>query len=144
MKWLCFLFFSSFTIFYVWNGKDFYSKKQWLLFGLKFISCLLMAIIATVIAKEALRIWPSMSAVTVKFALLVTFSSIIAVLMAKLLVLLICFIFNKIDRLHRIHNADNYKDLSKLTSRFASSFLIGAKILVSLGFILIFYGYWLS
>lgn len=144
MKWLAFLIFLILTLKYIWDGKDFYNEKEWVRFRLRFVIFYAGVFLLALLTKVFLTIIPIANYASVKDFLLKFSISFLAILSAKLLVLLLCFIFSRIMNLHKIYNKGHYESLSRQANKFSKGLLILAKILVSLGSVIVFYGIWLA
>lgn len=61
MKILACFFFWIVTVYYVWNGKDFYNNKEWAGFGKMFISILAGIVVLAFVLKGLVLIVPGFS-----------------------------------------------------------------------------------
>ncbi|CCG88421.1 hypothetical protein [Erwinia piriflorinigrans] len=144
MKWLGFLFFLTVSLLYIWNRKDHFSKKSWLLFGLSFIGVIIGTIIFGFALKNIMLVWPVITVSTAKFLTMAVGASFTAVLAMKFLVVMLCTMFLGFMRFHKKYNSENYQAFSSLSNVFSPSLLILVKCVVSCGSVLIFYGIWLA
>lgn len=144
MKYIGFLFFALITIRYIWNGKDFFGKKEWVNFGLRFVGVAVGIAVLGFIIKGSLAAFPDFSRATAKFILVGFSVSSIMVLGLKYLVVMMCAIFGKIMNFHKVHNQENYKSLSGLTNEISPPLLTFLKCLLSVVSVIIFYGIWLA
>ncbi|WP_338560836.1 hypothetical protein [Erwinia sp. E_sp_B04_7] len=144
MNVIAFLFFLAVAVYYVWNGKDFYKKKDWVGLGKKFIAVLIGVVILAFVLKGLVEIIPGFSNNTAGDLMEKIGMSFIMVLGMKFLIVMLCAIFSRIMDFHRIYNAKNYQKFSPLTIKVAPALLIVAKCIVSLGSVVIYYGIWLA
>ncbi|MFL7890210.1 hypothetical protein [Enterobacter pseudoroggenkampii] len=144
MHWFFFILFMIWTLALIWNGKDLFNKKQWLLAGLMFV----LVLVATVVIGFTLK-WlaQSMSLFTVataKHYSIILSMSFLCVWGLKITVVLLCTLFSGIMGGHKRYNAENYEKLSSMTRAVAPGLLIFAKSLITLGSFLMFSGLWLK
>ncbi|EHN8866192.1 hypothetical protein I4B32_003006 [Enterobacter hormaechei] len=144
IQWLFFILFMMWTLALIWNGKDLFSKKQWLLAGLMFV----LVLVATVVIGFTLK-WLALSmslfsVATAKHYSIIFSMSLLCVWGLKVTVVLLCTIFSGIIRGHKKYNAENYEAVSSITRVIAPGLLIVAKSVVSLGSVLMFSGLWLK
>ncbi|EXU77411.1 hypothetical protein ABW286_22855 [Erwinia papayae] len=144
MRTTGFIFFIFITLWYLWAGKDFFNKKDWLLFFLKFIGVLILTVIFGFMLKFLMSVWSGLSLSTAKELTSKFGASLSVVLGMKFLVVMLCEIFSRIMGFHQKYNQENYNGLSSLANKFSSPLLILAKCVVSCGSMLIFYGIWLA
>ncbi|WP_163306412.1 hypothetical protein [Enterobacter ludwigii] len=145
MKFLGFIIFSLVALTYIWNGKDNFNKKEWVVFFVK-LSFILVGTFILVFVLIGLReIFPSMTKEDGELVLIVIPPSFVTLLLAKFFVVMLCSIFETIMRFHQRYNTvKNYSILSSLENRYGPKLLLLAKCLASFGCILIFYGIWLA
>ena len=145
MKFLGFIIFSLVALTYIWNGKDNFNKKEWVVFFVK-LSFILVGTFIMVFVLIGLReIFPSMTKEDGELVLIVIPPSFVTLLLAKFFVIMLCTIFETIMRFHQRYNTEqNYSILSSLANRYSPGLLLLAKCLTSFGCILIFYGIWLA
>lgn len=145
MKFLGFIIFSLVALTYIWNGKDNFNKKEWVVFFVK-LSFILVGTFILVFVLIGLReIFPSMTKEDGELVLIVIPPSFVTLLLAKFFVIMLCTIFETIMRFHQRYNTvKNYSILSSLANRYGPRLLLLAKCLASFGCILIFYGIWLA
>lgn len=145
MKFLGFIIFSLVALTYIWNGKDNFNKKEWVVFFVK-LSFILVGTFILVFVLIGLReIFPSMTKEDGELVLVVIPPSFVTLLLAKFFVIMLCTIFETIMRFHQRYNTEqNYSILSSLANRYGPGLILLAKCLASFGCILIFYGIWLA
>ena len=145
MKFLGFIIFSLVALTYIWNGKDNFNKKEWVVFFVK-LSFILVGTFILVFVLIGLReIFPSMTKEYGELVLIVIPPSFVTLLLAKFFVIMLCTIFETIMRFHQRYNTEqNYSILSSLANRYGPGLILLAKCLASFGCILIFYGIWLA
>ncbi|EOG8100510.1 hypothetical protein ACLQUA_000768 [Enterobacter ludwigii] len=145
MKFLGFIIFSFVALTYIWNGKDNFNKKEWVVFFVK-LSFILVGTFILVFVLIGLReIFPSMTKEDGELVLIVIPPSFVTLLLAKFFVIMLCTIFETIMRFHQRYNTEqNYSILSSLANRYGPGLILLAKCLASFGCILIFYGIWLA
>lgn len=106
---------------------------------------LIGTVLVVVIVSGILKVWPFITVSTAKHAtstLAVSFTTILA---CKFAVVMIVTIFERIMTFHKKYNAEkNYNFLISLVTKYRSSFLLFAKVILSLGSLPILYGIWLS
>lgn len=144
MNWLFFIVFLGLALFLIWNGKDRFSKKQWVRMALMLGLILLGTFIIGFFFK-----WLSLSLSLFTIATARHYTAIISLSFLclwgmKLLVVMLCTIFARIMGFHEVHNAENYQKISSISNKFGPVLLIAAKCLVSFGAFLMFYGIWLT
>ncbi|WP_417878439.1 hypothetical protein [Vibrio sp.] len=144
MKFIAFLFFWTVTVCYVWNGKDFYNKKEWSSFSKKFIGVLIGIVVLAFFLKGLVLVIPGFSNDLAGDLMEKIGASSIFILGMKFIIIMICSLFSGIVDFHKKYNADNYARFSPTASKLVPGMLIFAKCVVSLGSILIYYGIWLS
>ncbi|THD35003.1 hypothetical protein ERD80_15260 [Pantoea sp. R102] len=144
MKILAFFFFRIVTVYYVWNGKDFYNNKEWAGFGKMFISVLAGIVVLAFVLKGLVLIVPGFSNGLAGDLMEEIGVSFIFVLGMKFMIIMICALFSGIVAFQEKYNADNYARVSPATSKLVPGMLIFAKCVVSLGSIVIYYGIWLA
>ncbi|MCU8585964.1 hypothetical protein [Erwinia pyrifoliae] len=141
---VAFLLFLVGTLYYVWNGNDDFNKGKWFQFFLKFIAAFIGIFILGFIFKGVTALIPAFSNKIAGGLLMKVFMSIFSVLGMKFVVVMAYTMFSRIMVFHRKYNVENYDKLSSFAYRLAPGLLLLAKILVSLGGILVFYGIWLA
>ncbi|WP_338560844.1 hypothetical protein [Erwinia sp. E_sp_B04_7] len=144
MSYIGFVFFLLFCTCYLWDGKDFFNKRDWLVFLLKFIGVFIVTILFGFTLKGIMHLWPGISLTVAKHLTTAFGASLISVLGMKFLVVMLCAIFRNIMAFHENHNVENFDRLSVITNKFAPTLLILAKFVVTCGSVLIFYGIWLA
>ena len=140
-----FIIFSLVALTYIWNGKDNFNKKEWVVFFVK-LSFILVGTFILVFVLIGLReIFPSITKEDGELVLIVIPPSFVTLLLAKFFVIMLCTIFETIMRFHQRYNTEqNYSILSSLANRYGPGLILLAKCLASFGCILIFYGIWLA
>ncbi|HBC0018339.1 TPA: hypothetical protein JG871_004269 [Enterobacter hormaechei subsp. xiangfangensis] len=144
MHWLFFILFMMWTLALIWNGKDLFSKKQWLLAGLMFVLVLVATVVIGFTLKWLAQSMSLFSVATAKHYSIIFSMSLLCVWGLKVTVVLLCTIFSGIIGRHKKYNAKNYEAISSITPVVAPGLLIVAKCLVSLGSVLMFSGLWLK
>ncbi|MCL2897395.1 hypothetical protein [Brenneria tiliae] len=145
MKWFGFIIFWIMTLLYIWNGKDSFTKREWGIFFIKFITILAACILLVLLSIAILSVYPIISVHTAKTITTILPLSLLSMLGMKFLVVMLCTMFSRILGFHQQHNtAENHAKLSSLSNNFGPALLILAKCLVSAGSILIFYGIWIG
>lgn len=144
MNWLFFIVFLGLALLLIWNGKDRFSKKQWVRMALMLGLILLGTFIIGFFFK-----WLSLSLSLFSIATARHYTAIISLSFlclwgVKLLVVMLSTIFARIMGFHEVHNAENYQKISSISNKFGPVLLIAAKCLVSFGAFLMFYGIWLT
>ncbi|MBS5771814.1 hypothetical protein ACX122_07830 [Kosakonia cowanii] len=145
MKYLFFTIFLLITLFYIWNGKDQFNKKDWLAFFIKFILVALGAFVWGAILAFTLKFFPTLGYDNMLSLSVIIPASFMAILFCKLFVVMLCAIFAMILNFHKNHNTQvNYSKISLFFTRLGPNALIFAKCVVSVAAILMFYGIWLA
>lgn len=144
MHWFFFLLFMIWTLVLVWNGKDLFNKKQWLLAGLMFVLVLVATVVIGFTLKWLAQSMSLFSVATAKHYSIILSMSFLCVWGLKVTVVLLCTLFSGIMGGHKRYNADNYEKLSSMTRAVAPGLLIFAKSLISFGSFLMFSGLWLK
>lgn len=144
MKFLAFLFFWIATVCYVWDGKDFYNKKEWAEFGRKFIGVLIGIIVFAFVLKGLVFVIPGFSNALAGDLMEKVGISFIFIIGMKYMIVMICTLFRGIVGFHKKFNADNYTRFSAAASKLVPGMLFFAKCVVSLGSMVIYYGVWLA
>ncbi len=144
MNWLFFIVFLGLALFFIWNGKGRFSKKEWVRMALLLGLILLGTFIIGYIFKWLSLSLSLFSIATAKQYTAIVSLSFLCVWILKLAVVLLCTIFARIMGFHEVHNAENYQKISSISNKFGPGLLIAAKCLVSFGAFLMFYGIWLT
>lgn len=144
MHWFFFILFMIWTLALIWNGRDLFNKKQWLLAGLMFILVLVATVVIGFTLKWLAQSMSLFSVATAKHYSIILSMSFLCVWGLKITVALLCTLFFGIMGGHKRYNAENYEKVSSLTRVAAPGLLIVAKSAVSLGSILMFSGLWLK
>ncbi|WP_168404144.1 hypothetical protein [Erwinia amylovora] len=132
------------VLFYIWNGNDFFDKKAWLRFGLKFLAVILGAFVLGFILRSLIEFFPIIPREAAGVFMMKICGASTSILGLKFLVVMLCAIFNNIMSFHKKYNEDNYEKLSSFSQRVSPGLLLLAKCAVSCGSVLIFYGIWLA
>ncbi|SFJ23922.1 MULTISPECIES: hypothetical protein [unclassified Enterobacter] len=144
MHWIFFILFMIWTLALIWNGKDLFNKKQWLLAGLMFVLVLVATVVIGFTLKWLAQSMSLFSVATAKHYSIILSMSFLCVWGLKITVVLLCTLFSGIMGGHKRYNAENYEKLSSMTRAVAPGLLIFAKSLITLGSFLMFSGLWLK
>ena len=144
MSWLGFFFFVILSLWYVWNGKDNFSKKDWVLFFAKIVSVLIVTALFGRVMYNMIMAWHFMSIPEAKKLTASFGGAFIAVLGSKFLVVAIFSIFSNFLDFYKKHNEKNYEKLSSLSKTISPSLILFVKCLVSAASALMLYGVWLG
>lgn len=144
MHWFFFILFMIWTLALIWNGKDLFNKKQWLLAGLMFVLVLVATVVIGFTLKWLAQSMSLFSVATAKHYSIILSMSFLCVWGLKVTVVLLCTLFSGIMEGHKRYNAENYEKLSSMTRAVAPGLLIFAKSLITLGSFLMFSGLWLK
>ncbi|EKS7114823.1 hypothetical protein EKN76_23060 [Enterobacter bugandensis] len=144
MHWFFFIVFMIWTLALIWNGKDLFNKKQWLLAGLMFVLVLVATVVIGFTLKWLAQSMSLFSVATAKHYSIILSMSFLCVWGLKITVVLLCTLFSGIMGGHKRYNAENYEKLSSMTRAVAPGLLIFAKSLITLGSFLMFSGLWLK
>jgi len=144
MHWFFFILFMIWTLALIWNGKDLFNKKQWLLAGLMFVLVLVATVVIGFTLKWLAQSMSLFSVATAKHYSIILSMSFLCVWGLKITVVLLCTLFSGIMGGHKRYNAENYEKLSSMTRAVAPGVLIFAKSLITLGSFLMFSGLWLK
>ncbi|EOF7239403.1 hypothetical protein [Enterobacter roggenkampii] len=144
MHWFFFIVFMIWTLALIWNGKDLFNKKQWLLAGLMFVLVLVATVVIGFTLKWLAQSMSLFSVATAKHYSIILSMSFLCVWGLKITVVLLCTLFSGIMGGHKRYNVENYEKLSSMTRAVAPGLLIFAKSLITLGSFLMFSGLWLK
>jgi len=144
MYWLGFFVFFALSLWYVWNGKDSFSKKDWFLFCIKIVAVLIGTALFGRLMYNMITSWHFMPMSEAKKLTVSLGGGCIAILGSKLLVVAMVSIFSNIMGFHKQYNSQNYEKLSSLTKKVSPSLLLLVKCLVSAISALMLYGIWLG
>lgn len=144
MSWLGFLIFLAISLWYMWNGKDSFSKKDWLLFAAKVIGVLIGTALFGRLMYNMITSWHFMPMSDAKKLTASLGGACIAVLGSKFLIVALCSIFSNIMGFHKEYNTQNYEKLSSFSKSVSPSLLLFVKCLVSAASALMLYGIWLG
>lgn len=132
------------TLALVWNGKDLYNKKQWILTGGMFVLVLLATVVIGFLLKWLAQSISLFSLATAKQYSIMFSMSFLCVWGLKFTVVLLCTIFSGITKGHKRYNAENYEEMLSVTRTVSPGLVIVAKTIISLGGFLMFSGLWLK
>lgn len=144
MHWFFFLFFLILTLAVIWNEKSTFDKKQWLTTGLM----LVLVLLSTVVIGFFLK-WLALSfllfpvAVAKKYSIIISMS-LLCVWGIRFAVALLCTLFSGVMAAHKKMNFRNYEKISLMSRTAAPPLFVFAKLLLSLGSVLMFSGLWLK
>lgn len=144
MHWFFFLFFLILTLAVIWNEKSAFDKKQWITTGLM----LVLVLLSTVVIGFFLK-WLALSfllfpvAVAKKYSIIISMS-LLCVWGMKFAVALLCVLFSGVMAAHKKMNFRNYEKISLMSRTVAPPLFVFAKLLLSLGCVLMFSGLWLK
>lgn len=127
MHWFFFILFMIWTLALIWNGRDLFNKKQWLLAGLMFILVLVATVVIGFTLKWLAQSMSLFSVATAKHYSIILSMSFLCVWGLKVTVALLCTLFSGIMGGHKRYNAENYEKVSSLTRVAAPGLLIVAK-----------------
>lgn len=144
MNYIAFMVFIILTLIYLWNGKDFFNKKEWFFLMLKIVGVLIFTALLGRAMHDLIKLWNLDSMDSARHFTTALGLSLLSVLGMKFMVVMLCTIFKKIMKFHEKHNEENYNKLSSVSNAFSSPLLILAKCVVSGGSVLILYGIWLA
>ncbi len=144
MHWFFFILFMIWTLALIWNGKDLFNKKQWLLAGLMFVLVLVATVVIGFTLKWLAQSMSLFSVATAKHYSIILSMSFLCVWGLKVTVVLLCRRYFRDYGGHKRYNAENYEKLSSMTRAVAPGLLIFAKSLITLGSFLMFSGLWLK
>ncbi|MCE1969617.1 hypothetical protein LWT57_06275 [Enterobacter cloacae] len=144
MHWFFFILFMIWTLALVWNGKDLYNKKQWILTGGVFVLVLLATVVIGFLLKWLAQSISLFSLATAKQYSIMFSMSFLCVWGLKFTVVLLCTIFPGITKGHKRYNAENYEEMLSVTRAVSPGLVIVAKTIISLGGFLMFSGLWLK
>ena len=145
MKWLYFILFTIFSLIHIWNGKDFFKRKDWILFFVKLISVIIFAYILVFILVGMSKYLHLMTKETASTLTVTIPASFIAILLAKFFVVMLNTIFDVVIRFHaRYNTTSNYSKILEVFNYYGAGFQLMTKCLASFGCILMFYGIWFA
>ncbi|MHA1055915.1 hypothetical protein [Enterobacter mori] len=144
MRWFFFILFMVWTLALVWNGKDLFNKKQWILTGGMFVLVLLATVGIGFLLKWLAQSMLVFSLATAKKYSIMLSMSFLCVWGLKFTVVLLCTFFSGIMKGHKRYGAENYEKISSVSRVVSPGLLIVAKSLISLGGVLMFSGLWLK
>lgn len=143
MNFLFFIIFLLIGLYYVWNGKDYFSKREWLFFIMKFVIIYIGAFALVLLLTGLRKIFPVISKEAGGELVVFIPLSLMTVLALKFLVVMMNVMFSFIMKFHQRYNtSENYSKLASLSNRFGSRLLILLKCVVSFAGFIVFYGIW--
>lgn len=143
MKWSGFIVFIIITFIYIWNGKDIFSKKEWLYFLMKFLAILIGAFILVIILVGVSKYLQLIDRESARALSVIIPASVMTMLISKLFVIVLFALFKFIMRFHQRYNsAENYSKLSSIGDSYGAKLSVLAKTIASFGCVLMFYGIW--
>lgn len=96
MHWFFFILFMIWTLALIWNGKDLFNKKQWLLAGLMFVLVLVATVVIGFTLKWLAQSMSLFSVATAKHYSIILSMSFLCVWGLKVTVVLLCTLFSGI------------------------------------------------
>lgn len=142
MGWFGFIVFLGLALFLIWNGKNRFSKKQWMRMALLLGLILLGTFVIGFFFKWLSLSLSLFSIATARHYTAIVSLSLLCLWGVKLAVVLLCTIFAKIMGFHEVHNAENYQKILSVSNKLGPALLIAAKCSVSFSAFLMFYGIW--
>lgn len=143
MIFFAFLVFFAGSIAYLWNGKDKFDRKDWLILALKFFLAIIGTVIFGFILKAMVSAGLNISVNEGKTLTAQVGLSLVFIVGLKFLVVALCAIFSGVMGFHQQHNTkENYQILSSISNRTAPFLLVFIKIVITLASLLIYYGIW--
>ncbi|HDR2658935.1 TPA: hypothetical protein ACW72U_005002, partial [Enterobacter ludwigii] len=109
MHWFFFIFFMIWTLALIWNGKDFFNKKKWLLAGMMLVLVLVATVVIGFTFKWLSQSMSLFSIATAKQYSIIFSMSFLCVWGLKVTVVLLCTVFSGILRGHKSYNVENYE-----------------------------------
>lgn len=144
MHWFFFLFFLMLTLAVIWNEKNAFNKKQWIITGLMLVLVLLSTVVIGFFLKwlaQSFLLFPV--AVAKRYSIIISMS-LLCVWGMKFAVALLCTLFSGVMAAHKKMNFRNYEKISLMSRTVAPPLFVFAKLLLSLGCVLMFSGLWLK
>jgi hypothetical protein len=128
---------------FIWNGKDKFVRKDWLLFAFKFFIAMAGAIVFGFMLKAMVSAGLSLSIQEGKTLTAQVCLSLVCIFGLKFLVVALCAMFSEVMGFHQQHNTkENYEVLSSISNRTAPFLLVSFKVVMTLASLLIYYGIW--
>ncbi|WP_155407674.1 hypothetical protein [Pluralibacter gergoviae] len=145
VRLLIFLLFAIFTLLYIWNGKDFFKKKDWIVFFIKMVAGYIFSFILVFILVGVSKYLHLMSRENARALVIALPISCFTILFSKFLVVMLNAIFYIVMIFHkRFNSSENYVDLLTVYNRYGHAFHLFVKCLALLGSVFILYGIWLG
>ncbi len=144
MKVGAFLFFLIATVYFIWSSEISYGKKALAGIGKAFIGIFIAIIAIGFVLKGLAAIIPGFTRDSAGDLMEELGVSLIFVWGMRFILVALCNMFGTIMDFHKKYNADNYRKFSPTTSKLAPGLFIFAKVILSLGSIVIYYGIWLA
>lgn len=144
MNWLFFFSFLILTLALIWNDNNLFNKKQWISMGLMLGLVLLSTAGIGFLLKWLALTFSIFPVAVAKHYSIILSMSLLCVWGMKFTVVLLCTIFSGVMAGHKKYNAPNYEKISRVTHTVASPLFIFARLLLSLGCVLMFSGLWLK
>ncbi|QDY40884.1 hypothetical protein [Candidatus Pantoea soli] len=143
MKWLGFIVFIIITFIYIWNGRDVFSKKEWMSFSMRFLAVLIGAFILVIILVGASKYLHLIDRESARALSVIIPASIMTMLISKLFVIALFALFKIIMRFHHRYNTfENYSKLSSIGDSYGTMLSLIVKAVASFGCVIMFYGIW--
>lgn len=143
MKWSGFIFFIIIALIYIWNGKDVFSRKEWVSFFKKFLAVLIGAFILVVILVGLSKYLHLIDRESARALSVLIPASVMTMLISKLFVISLFALFRFIMRFHHRYNtSENYSKLSLIGSSYGARLSLFVKVIASFGCVIMFYGIW--
>jgi len=135
----------AFALIYIWNGKDFFRKKEWFVFFIKIASVLIFSFILVFILVGISKYLHLISREAARELVVVIPVSFITILFAKFFVVMLNAIFSIVMLFHkRFNTTENYLRLSVLFNNYGPGLRFFTKCLASFGAAFILYVTWLG
>lgn len=144
MNYIFFIIFLILTLVYLWNGQDFFNKKEWIMLILKVVGVLIFTALLGRLMHDFIVSWKIMPMASARHFTTALGLSLLTVLGMKFMVVMLCAIFKRIMVFHKKYNYESYNQLSSVSRSFSFPLLILAKCVISCGSVLMFYGIWLA
>lgn len=144
MNWFFFFFFLILTLALIWNNNNLFNKKQWINMGLMLGLVLLSTAGIGFLLKWLALTFSIFPVAVAKHYSIIISMSLLCVWGMKFTAVLLCTILSGVMVGHKKYNATNYEKISRVTHTVAPPLIIFAKLLLSLGCVLMFSGLWLK
>lgn len=100
MNYIAFMVFIILTLIYLWNGKDFFNKKEWFFLMLKIVGVLIFTALLGRAMHDLIKLWNLDSMDSARHFTTALGLSLLSVLGMKFMVVMLCTIFKKIMKFH--------------------------------------------